>query len=85
MIEQVVGTTVSVALRNLIMAVGGVAFLFALAPKLTMGLVLAIPVIRLPDIAFGAEAWALVELEIPAGLAVDSAGQLLQAAVTASL
>ena len=43
-----------------------------------------IPVIRLPDIAFGAEAWALVELEIPAGLAVEGAGQLLQAAVTAS-
>ena len=43
-----------------------------------------IPVIRLPDIAFGAEAWALVELEIPAGLAVENAGQLLQAAVTAS-
>ena len=40
--------------------------------------------IRLPDIAFGAEAWALVELEIPAGLAVEGAGQLLQAAVTAS-
>ena len=40
--------------------------------------------IRLPDIAFGAEAWALVELEIPAGLAVENAGQLLQAAVTAS-
>ena len=31
-----------------------------------------------------AEAWALVELEIPAGLAVENAGQLLQAAVTAS-
>lgn len=43
-----------------------------------------IPVIRLPDIAFGAEAWALVELEIPAGLAVDGTGPLLQAAVTAS-
>ena len=43
-----------------------------------------IPVIHLPDIAFGAEAWALVELEIPAGLAVENAGQLLQAAVTAS-
>jgi Ca-activated chloride channel homolog len=43
-----------------------------------------IPVIQLPDIAFGAEAWALVELEIPAGLAVEAAGQLLQAAVTAS-
>lgn len=44
-----------------------------------------IPVIRLPDIAFGAEAWALVELEIPAGLAAEGAGQLLQAAVTASM
>jgi Ca-activated chloride channel family protein len=44
----------------------------------------ASPVIRLPEIAFGAEAWALVELEIPAGLAVEGAGQLLQAAVTAS-
>lgn len=43
-----------------------------------------IPVIRLPDIAFGAEAWALVELEIPAGLAVEGTGQLMQAAVTAS-
>ena len=41
------------------------------------------PVIRLPDIAFGAEAWALVELEIPAGLAVDECRALLQAAVTA--
>ncbi|WP_300336880.1 VWA domain-containing protein [Accumulibacter sp.] len=43
-----------------------------------------LPVIRLPDIAYGAEAWALVELAIPAGLAVDGTGQLLQAAVTAS-
>ncbi|MCB1942831.1 MAG: VWA domain-containing protein [Candidatus Accumulibacter sp.] len=42
------------------------------------------PVIRLPDIAFGAEAWALVELQVPAGLAIDGVGQLLQAAVTAS-
>ena len=38
------------------------------------------PVIRLPDIAFGAEAWALVELDIPARLAVNGAGSLLQAA-----
>jgi Ca-activated chloride channel family protein len=42
------------------------------------------PVIRLPDIPFGAEAWALVELEVQAGHAVDSRIQLLQAAVTAS-
>jgi Ca-activated chloride channel family protein len=42
------------------------------------------PVIRLPDIPWGAEAWALVELEIPAGLAVESGNQVLQAAVTAT-
>ncbi len=52
LIEQVVGTTVSVALRNLIMAVGGIAFLFALAPMLTLGLVLAIPVIIGPIVWF---------------------------------
>jgi len=33
-IEQVVGTTVSVALRNLVMGIGCVIILFALAPKL---------------------------------------------------
>ena len=52
-IEQVVGSTVSVALRNLIMAVGGVAYLLALAPQLTLGLVLAIPVVILPIAFFG--------------------------------
>jgi Ca-activated chloride channel family protein len=42
------------------------------------------PLIRLPDIPWGAEAWVLVELEIPAGLALDSGNQLLQAGVTAT-
>lgn len=42
------------------------------------------PLIELPDIPWGAEAWALVELEIPAGLAVEPVNQILQAAVTAS-
>ncbi|MEZ5742337.1 MAG: ABC transporter transmembrane domain-containing protein [Sphingomonadaceae bacterium] len=53
LIEQVVGTTVSVALRNLIMAIGGVIYLFVLAPKLTIGLVIAIPVVVLPLVWFG--------------------------------
>jgi len=52
-VEQVVGTTVSVALRNAIMAVGGVIYLFALAPKLTLGLIVAIPVVVLPIAFFG--------------------------------
>ena len=42
-----------------------------------------VPVIKLPDIAFGAEAWALVELEIPAHLTGEGIEQLLQAGVTA--
>ena len=53
LIEQVVGTTVSVALRNAIMAVGGVIYLFTLAPKLTLGLVAAIPLVILPLTQFG--------------------------------
>jgi Ca-activated chloride channel family protein len=42
------------------------------------------PLIRLPDIPFGAEAWAIVELEIPAGFALESGNQFLQAGVTGS-
>ncbi|CCA91840.1 ABC transporter transmembrane domain-containing protein [Novosphingobium sp. PP1Y] len=52
-IEQIVGTTVSVALRNAIMAIGGVAYLFALAPTLTIGLIVAIPLVILPIATFG--------------------------------
>ncbi|HEX8666850.1 MAG TPA: ABC transporter transmembrane domain-containing protein [Allosphingosinicella sp.] len=47
-IEQVVGTSFSVALRNLVMGIGGVAYLFALAPKLAAMLLLGIPAITLP-------------------------------------
>jgi ATP-binding cassette subfamily B protein len=52
-IEQIVGTTVSVALRNLVMGIGGVAYLFTLAPKLTGLLLLGIPVIILPIVIIG--------------------------------
>jgi len=52
LIEQVVGTTVSLALRNFITAIVGVVILFFLAPKLTAGLVLAIPVVVGPIVWF---------------------------------
>lgn len=42
------------------------------------------PLVRLPDVPFGAEAWAIVELEIPASMSVESAVMLLQAAVSAA-
>ncbi|MEC7398621.1 MAG: ABC transporter transmembrane domain-containing protein, partial [Pseudomonadota bacterium] len=53
LIEQVVGTTVSVALRNLLMAIGGTIYLFYLVPGLTIGLVLIIPAIVIPITYFG--------------------------------
>ena len=53
LIEQVVGTTVSVALRNLLMGVGGIAYLFVLIPELTIGLVLLIPLVVIPLTVFG--------------------------------
>ena len=52
-IEQVVGTTVSVALRNIVLAIGGIIFLFAIAPKLAAMLLLAIPLVMLPVILMG--------------------------------
>ena len=52
-IEQVVGTTVSVALRNIVLAIGGVIYLFAIAPKLAGMLLLGIPLVMLPVIVMG--------------------------------
>jgi ATP-binding cassette subfamily B protein len=52
-IEQIVGTTVSVALRNLVMGVGGTIYLFTLSPKLTAGMLLGIPLIVLPIVLMG--------------------------------
>ncbi|WP_375426823.1 ABC transporter transmembrane domain-containing protein [uncultured Sphingomonas sp.] len=52
-IEQVVGSTVSIALRNLVIGVGGVIYLFALAPKLAGALLLGIPVLILPIVVLG--------------------------------
>ena len=53
LIEQVVGTTVSVALRNVVMGVGGIAYLFTLSPQLTGGLLVGIPLIILPIVFMG--------------------------------
>ena len=52
-IEQVVGTTVSIALRNAIMAIGGTVYLFALAPALTAELLVGITVVIVPITLFG--------------------------------
>ncbi len=47
-IEQVVGTTISVALRNLVMGIACAVILFVLAPKLAAMMVLGIPLVVVP-------------------------------------
>jgi len=47
-IEQVVGTTISVALRNIILGIACTVILFVLAPKLAAYLLLGIPVVVIP-------------------------------------
>jgi ATP-binding cassette, subfamily B, bacterial len=52
-IEQIVGTTVSVALRNIVIGIGGIAMLFYLAPGLTAALLIGIPVVVAPIVLIG--------------------------------
>ena len=52
-IEQVVGTTVSVALRNLILGIACIVILFALAPKLASMILLGSLLVVLPIAVLG--------------------------------
>jgi len=52
-VEQVVGSTVSMALRNLLTGAGGVIYLFALSPKIAAYLVVGIPITILPIVWLG--------------------------------
>jgi ATP-binding cassette, subfamily B, bacterial len=52
-IEQVVGTTISVALRNILMCLGSLSILLYLAPKLAGMLFIGIPMIVIPIVLMG--------------------------------
>jgi ATP-binding cassette subfamily B protein len=53
MIEQILGTTISVALRNLVMGTVCAVIMFTLAPKLAGMMLLGIPLVSLPIIILG--------------------------------
>ncbi|AEI38227.1 MAG: ABC transporter transmembrane domain-containing protein [Zymomonas mobilis subsp. pomaceae] len=53
LIDQIISSTVSVALRNLITGLGGTLYLLMLAPHLTALLLLGIPVVVVPIIVLG--------------------------------
>src|SRR4051812_36907653 len=52
-IEQVVGTTVSIALRNIVMGAACIVILFALAPKLAGLMLLGVPLVIGPIVILG--------------------------------
>ena len=52
-LEQVIGSSVSIALRNLATGIGGIIYLFALSPKLAGMLLAGIPFVFAPIILFG--------------------------------
>jgi ATP-binding cassette subfamily B protein len=52
-VEQVVGSTVSIALRNFLTGFGGIIYLFALAPKIAAFLIVGIPLVVLPIVWLG--------------------------------
>ncbi|MFW2853012.1 ABC transporter transmembrane domain-containing protein [Sphingomonas sp. TX0543] len=52
-IESVVGSTMSVALRNMFTGIGGMVYLFAISPKLAGMLLLGIPMVILPIALLG--------------------------------
>ena len=58
-IEQVVGSTVSIALRNVLTGLGGIVYLFTLAPRLTAMLLFGIPLVLGPIIFIGRRLRAL--------------------------
>jgi ATP-binding cassette subfamily B protein len=58
-LEQVVGSSVSFALRNFVTGIGGIVYLFALSPKLAGLLLVAIPLLFGPIILFGRKVRAL--------------------------
>lgn len=53
LIEQAVGTTASVALRNLVLAIGSIIYLFTISPKLASMLLVGIPLVLGPILIIG--------------------------------
>lgn len=53
LLQTVIGSSVSIALRNVLMFVGGLIWLFITNPKLTGLVMLSVPLVVVPIIAFG--------------------------------
>jgi ATP-binding cassette subfamily B protein len=58
-LQQVIGSSVSIALRNIATGTGGIIYLFFLSPKLALMLMVGIPVLFGPVVLFGRKVRAL--------------------------
>ena len=58
-VKAAAGTVISQALRNLLLLIGAVAMMVVTSPKLSLAVVIAIPVIILPLVAYGRSVRAL--------------------------
>jgi ATP-binding cassette subfamily B protein len=83
LIEQVIGSSASVALRNSLMCVGGVAMLVITNPKLALLVLAVVPLVVAPIILFGRKVRALSR-EAQARMAdmVSEGGETLDAVRT---
>ncbi|MEM6546491.1 MAG: ABC transporter transmembrane domain-containing protein [Pseudomonadota bacterium] len=82
-IQGVVGSTSSIALRNILLLIGGVILLFVTSPKLTAMTLLVVPVVIVPILVLGRRVRRLSRAS--QDLLADSAthaGEMLQAAPT---
>jgi ATP-binding cassette subfamily B protein len=52
-LDTVIGTSVSMAMRNLLLLIGGLALLFVTSPKLTLLILLIVPLVVLPIVLLG--------------------------------
>ncbi len=83
LIEQVIGSSASVALRNTLMCVGGIAMLVITNPKLALHVLAVVPLVVAPIVLFGRKVRALSR-EAQARLAdmVSEGGETLDAVRT---
>jgi ATP-binding cassette subfamily B protein len=83
LIEQVIGSSASVALRNMLMCIGGVAMLVITNPKLALLVLAMVPLVVAPIILFGRKVRALSR-EAQARMAdmVSEGGETLDAVRT---
>ncbi|MDA5194892.1 ABC transporter transmembrane domain-containing protein [Govanella unica] len=81
LIETVVGSSASIALRNVLMLIGGLVFLVVTSPTLTAYVLLGVPLVVVPIVLFGRKVRVLSRLSQDRVAAVGAAASEKLAAI----